>query len=230
MRYGRLTDWKFDEKKKSWTLALHDPADDKVVWTRNFPDRYFSYTASYGDRDLIFKFDLDSHTAKEAMKAAPALTAQAQAIRAKKSGALIKVLSGTTGEDAGSLVVELPANFSGTDGLNRAGDLLYVQGSDDRTAVYSISTGKQVLDLIGYVKALDPATGRVLTANRVGEGTVYNAKGVELAHYLVGDPIRFALFRQNAELVTILTADQKVRTLKVGSGGSDTSAKVSSPN
>jgi len=224
MRYGRLTDWKLDEKKNSWTLALHDPADDKVVWTRSFPDKFFGYTASYGDRDLIFKFELDSHIAKEAMKADPVLAAQAQGIRDKKSAALIKILSGKTGEDAGSLVVKLPPNFSGTDGLNRAGDLLYVQGSDDRTAVYSIATGKQVLDLIGYVRALDPATGRVLTANRVGEGTVYNAKGVELAHYLLGDPIRFALFRENAGVVTILTADQKVRTMKVGSGESDTSA------
>ena len=112
--------------------------------------------------------------------------------------------------------------------MNRAGDLLYVQGYDDRTAVYSILTGKQVLDLIGYVRALDPATGRVLTVNRVGEGTVYDAKGVELAHYLLGDPIRFALFRENAGVVTILTADQKVRTLKVGSGESEASAAAAS--
>lgn len=228
MRYGRLTDWKLDKKQNAWTLALHDPADDKVVWTRSFPDKFFSYTASYGDRDLIFNFELNSHMAKEAMKANPALAAQAQGIKDKKSAALIKILSGKTGEDAGSLVVELPPNFSGTDGLNRARDLLYVQGYDDRTAVYSILTGKQVLDLIGYVRALDPATGRVLTVNRVGEGTVYDAKGVELAHYLLGDPIRFALFRENAGVVTILTADQKVRTLKVGSGESEASAAAAS--
>jgi len=216
MRYGRLTDWKLDEKSKSWTLALHDPADDKVVWTRNFADRYFSYTSSYGDRDLIFNFDLGTHTAKEALKASPALAAEAQGIKDKKSAALIKILSGKTGEDVGSLVVELPPNYAGTDGLNRAGDVLYVAGVDDRTAVYSISTGKKVRDLIGYVMALDAETGRVFTANRVGEGTVYDAGGVELAHYLLGDPIRFALFRENAGLVTILTADQKVRTMRVG--------------
>lgn len=230
MRYGRLTDWKLDEKKKSWTMSLHDPADDKLVWSRNFPDRYFSYTTSVGDRDLIFKFDLSSHTAKEALKADPALAAEAVAIKDKKSAALIKILNGRTGEDVGSLVVELPPNYAGVDGLNRAGDLLYVQGVDDRTAVYSISKGKPVLDLIGYVMALDGPTGRVFTANRVGEGTVYDAGGVQLAHYLLGDPIRFAMFRDGAGLVTILTADQKVRTMKVGGAETATAAKLGAAN
>jgi len=116
-------------------------------------------------------------------------------------------------------VVELPPNYAGTDGINRAGDLLYVAGVDDRTAVYSMATGKQVRELVGYVITLDAGTGRVFTANRVGEGMVYGADGVELAHYQVGDPIRFALFREGATLVTILTADQKVRTMQVGVGG-----------
>ena len=226
MRYGRLTDWKLDDKKKSWTLSLNDPDDGKVIWTRNFSDKAFSYTASYGDRDLIFNFDLNTHTAKEALKQNPALAAQAQAIKYKKSAALIRILSGKTGEDVGSLVVELPPNYAGTEGLNRAGDLLYVAGVDDRTAVYSISTGKQVLDIIGYVMALDPATGRVFAANRVGEATVYDAGGVALEHYMLGDPMRFAMFRENATLVTILTADQKVRTMKVSASQS---AQVATP-
>jgi hypothetical protein len=215
MRYGRLTDWKMDPKKNSWALSLYNPADDKVMWSKNFPDRYFSYTASYGDRDLIFNFQLDSHTAKEAIKASAALATEARAIKNKTSARLIKVIDGKTGDEDGSLVVELPPNYADTDGLNRAGDLLYVAGVDDRTAAYSIATGKRVRDLIGYVMALDPETGRVFTANRVGEGVVYDGAGVELAHYQFGGPIRYALFREGGTLVTILTADQKVRTMKV---------------
>jgi len=216
MRYGRLTDWKQDIKKKTWVLSLHDPANNNVIWSRNFPDRYFNYTASYGNRDLIFNFQLNSHTAKEALKADAKLAEEQQVIKRKDSARLIEVLDGQTGEEGGSVVVELPPNYAGTDGINRAGDLLYVAGVDDRTAVYSMSTGKQVRELVGYVITLDAATGRVFTANRIGEGMVYGADGVELAHYQVGDPIRFALFREGATLVTILTADQKIRTMQVG--------------
>ena len=216
MRYGRLTDWKQDNKKKSWIFSLHDPANDNVIWSRNFPDRYFNYTASYGDRDLIFNFELNSRTAKDALKADAKLVGEQQAIKRKDSARLIEVLDGKTGEEDGSVVVELPPNYAGTDGINRAGDSLYVAGVDDRTAVYSMVTGKQMRELVGYVITLDAGTGRVFTANRVGEGMVYDANGAELAHYQVGDPIRFALFREGATLVTILTADQKVRTMQVG--------------
>jgi hypothetical protein len=218
MRYGQLTDWKLDEKKKNWTLSLYNPATDAVVWSKNFPDRYFSYTASYGSRDLIFDFTLSTHTAKEALKENATLAAEAQAIKDKKTARLIKVLDAKTGEEAGALVVELPPNFGGIDGLNRCGDLLYVAGVDDRTAVYSISTGKRVRDLIGYVGAVDAGSGRVFTSNRVGEGVVYDAQGAEVMHYQLGEPIRFALFREGASLVTILTADQRLRTLSVGAG------------
>jgi len=216
MRYGRMTNWKLDEKKKTWTLSMHDPANDSVLWSKSFPDRYFSYTPSFGARDLIFNFDLSSHTAKEAIKADAKLASEAQAISDKKRARLIKVVDGNTGDEDGSLVVELPPNFAGTYGLDRAGDLLYVRGVDDRTSVYSIATGKQVRQLIGYVMGLDPVTARVFTANRIGEGMVYGADGKELAHYHLGDPIRYALFREGATMVTILTADQKVRTMKVG--------------
>ena len=217
MRYGRLTDWKQDDKKKTWTLSQYDPATDKTQWTRSFPDRYFTYTASYGSRDLIFSFPLSSHTAKDALKANEALESEAQSIKNKSLGRLIQILDGKNGEEDGSLVVELPPNYAGTDGLNRAGDLLYVAGVDDRTTVYSIASGKRIRDLIGYVMALDPSTNRVFTANRVGEGVVYDAAGAELAHYQLGNPIRFALFREGAVMVTVITADQKVRTMKVAS-------------
>jgi hypothetical protein len=47
--------------------------------------------------------------------------------------------------------------------------------------------------LFGYVIALDPDTGRIFTANRVGEVVVYDSVEVELARYQMGGPIRFAL-------------------------------------
>ena len=44
---------------------------------------------------------------------------------------------------------------------------------------------------------------------------MYDASGAELAHYHLGDPICYALFRNDAKLVTILTADQKIRTMRI---------------
>ena len=66
--------------------------------------------------------------------------------------------------------------------------------------------------------ALDPETGRVCTSNRIGEALVYDAEGVELAHFTLGQPIRFGTLREHAEVLTVLTEDQRVRTLAIGRG------------
>ncbi len=218
MRYGRLTDWKLNEKKNTWTLAMCDPATNAKLWRREFPEKHFGYTASFGDRDLIFLFDLKSKTAKESLKANSKLADAASTIKNKDAARLIQVIDGKTGTDAGAVVLEMPPNFDNVDGINRAGDLLYVTGGDYRTTVYSLASGKQVRQLFGAVTALDPETGRVCTSNRVGEALVYDAEGVELAHFKLGQPIRFGTLREHAEVLTVLTEDQRVRTLAIGRG------------
>jgi WD40 repeat protein len=215
MRYGRLTDWKMDEKKKSWILSMYDPATDQALWSHTFPEKYFRYTSSYGGRDLIFNFELNSNSAKDALKSNATLAAEVQTVSDKKSARLIQILDGNTGAEVGSLIVELPPNFAGTDGFNRVGDTLYVEGVDGRTSVYSIATGKKDREFTGLVRALDPGTGRIFSATRLGEGVVYDPAGNELARYQVGEPIRYALFRDRATIITILTANQRVMTMQV---------------
>lgn len=218
MRLGQLSELKQDEKNNVWSLSMYDPSTHAVLWSKTFADSYFSYTSSYGSHDLIFDFDLDTHTAKDALKESTLLAAEASLVKDKRGARLIKILNGTSGENAGSLVVELPPNFAGTNGLNRCGDLLYVAGVDDRTSVYSIGTGKRLRDVIGYVAAIDTGTGRVFTSNRVGEGVVRDTQGMELAHFELDEPIRFAQFLEGANQMVILTADQRVRILSVGKG------------
>jgi myo-inositol-hexaphosphate 3-phosphohydrolase len=93
--------------------------------------------------------------------------------------------------------------------------LLYVSGEDNRTMVYALSTGKQLRQMFGEVEAVDPETGRVCTGNRRDEAVVYDAEGKELAHYHLGDAIRFGHFRNHGKELVVLTADQTVWTLKV---------------
>ncbi len=215
MRYGRLTEWVEDPKNKSWTLSLHDPVDDRVIWQRQFRDAHLGYTASYGDRDLLFSFGMKTTTAKEALQSDPKLSEEAAAVKNKEQAQLLQVVDGKTGKLAGAMVLELPLNYAGIDGVNRAGDLLYVAGNDGRTAVYSMTSGKEVRKVFGEVMAIDPATGRICTANRVGEAVVYTAEGEEIAHLHEGEPIRYAVFRQNGKVLTFLTAGQEVRTLEI---------------
>jgi hypothetical protein len=214
LRYGLLMEWKDDGKKGS-ELIMHKLSDYSTMWTKSFPAQTSWYTQSFGERDLIFNYPVKTEPAKTRVKADENLMNEVNALKDKNLGRLIEVVDQATGKTEAEMVLSLPLNYSGTEGLNRAGDLLYVSGEDNRTMVYALSTGKQLRQMFGEVEAVDPETGRVCTGNRRDEAVVYDAEGKELAHYHLGDAIRFGHFRNHGKELVVLTADQTVWTLKV---------------
>ncbi|HEY4359034.1 MAG TPA: M48 family metalloprotease [Acidobacteriaceae bacterium] len=207
MRYGLLMEWK-EGAKHSWVLTMHNLADNSVTWTRTFSDGAPRYTRSFGERDLIFNSPTSYSEVKAKIKADSALSGEAANIKVKEDGRLVEIVNAETGKTEAQMVLQLPLNFNGTDGLNRAGDLLYVTGADDRTMVYSLQTGKQLREIFGRVVALDPDTGKVCVANRRDETMVYDAEGKELAHYHLGAPLHFAHFKDKGKGLVMLSADQ----------------------
>ena len=140
----------------------------------------------------------------------------------KDNGRLIEVVDRMTGKTIAQMVLELPLNFNGTDGLNRAGDLLYMTSTDNRTVVYSLATGKQLRQIFGHIVAVDPESQRVCTVNRRDEAVVYDSNGKDLAHFRSGSTLRHASFREHGTQLILLTADQTVRTVGVASGDGTT--------
>jgi hypothetical protein len=214
LRYGLLMEWK-DNGKKGSELVMHKLSDDSTMWSKSFVSGAFWYTQSFGERELIFNYPLKTEAAKMRLKADTNLAAEANALKDKNLGRLIEVVNQTTGKTEVEMVLSLPLNYSGTDGLNRAGNLLYVAGEDNRTMVYALDTGKQLRQIFGEVEAVDPETGRVCAGNRKDEAVVYDAEGTEVAHFHLGDTIRFAHFRDHGKQLVVLTADQTVWTLRL---------------
>jgi hypothetical protein len=81
--------------------------------------------------------------------------------------------------------------------------------------VYSLNTAKQLRQIFGHVVVADGASKRICTANRRDEIVIYDTEGVELAHFTLGSPIRFARFRENGSRLILMTADQKIRTMEI---------------
>jgi hypothetical protein len=223
MNFGQLTEWK-QLKKGGWELTVHNLADAAVLWTKTFPDSSPKYTESYSGRELLFTSLLKLNSVKELLKQNPTLAAEAAGVKDKDNGRLIDVVDRTTGKSDAQMVLELPPNFNGTGGLNRAGDLLYMTSSDNRTVVYSLATGKQLRQIFGRVVAIDPESQRVCTVNRRDEAAVYDSSGKDLAHFRSGNTLRHASFREHGTKLILLTADQTVRTVGVANG--DTTATV----
>jgi hypothetical protein len=118
------------------------------------------------------------------------------------------------------LVIEVPLNYEGVGGISVLGDSLYLSGAGNRTFIYSVSTAARLREIFGYVIAADASSGYICTTNRLDEATVYNADGAQISNYRVGSPLRFAVFRNTGEggvELILLTADQTIRTMPIGS-------------
>jgi len=221
LSYRLLSEWK-DMGKSGFQFLLHNPADNAVVWGKTFPDGTPRYTRSVGGGNLLFTSQLKLGSVKTRVKANPTLATEAAGVKVKDNGRLLEVVETTTGKSLAEMVFELPLNYDGTEGLNSAGDLLYMTASDNRTVVYSLSTGKQLRQIFGTVIAIDYDSQRVCTVNRRDEAVVYDVYGKELAHFHVGSPLRYANFEGKGAQLMLLTADQTVRRVDVAKGDAGT--------
>jgi hypothetical protein len=170
----------------------------------------------------ILAFRLKSAFAKNRLKENAALQSEAAAVKDRDAAGIIQLLDDRTGNVLHELVLEVPMNYDGLDGINIVGDSLYLTSADNRTMVYAVSSGAQTRQIFGYVIAVDSASGRICTVNRSDEAIVYDAQGKELAHFNMGSPLRFAAFQDHSEAhadrLIVLTADQNVRTMEIPAG------------
>jgi hypothetical protein len=215
IQFGMLYEWK-DAGKQAKQLVVHRMSDGSELWTRTFNEGVPAYTASYGWKDLLFSFRLNSSYAKSQIKADPKLVNQAAAVKKKDDGRLVEVVDKATGKTIESVVVEVSEGYTGASGLNRVGDLLYASTGDHRTLVYSLTNGQQLRQMFGTIVAEDVGTGRVCLTNREDEAMVYDATGKELSHLQVGSPLRFTHFVDSGSRLMLLGADQVVRMVPIG--------------
>ncbi|HSU18586.1 MAG TPA: M48 family metalloprotease [Acidobacteriaceae bacterium] len=217
IQFGMLYEWK-DAGKQAKQLVVHRMTDGSELWTRTFSDGVPAYTASYGWKDLLFSYRLNSSYAKSQIKAEPKLASEAVAVKKRDDGRLVEVVDKATGKTIESAVVEMSEAYTGAGGLNRVGEQLYATTGDHRTQVYSLSNGQELRQMFGTVIATDETTARVCLTNRQDEAAVYDPAGQELMHLQIGSPLRFTSFVNSGSSLLLLGADQVIRIVPVRTG------------
>ena len=213
---GMFQEWTTPSKgKKATELIVHDVRDNSILWRRTFDEGRPSHDSNLIPGESLFAFRLKSDFAKARLSANATLAAQATTIKNRDRAGIIQVVDDRTGNILHEIAMDVPIDYEGFQGVRVIGDMLYATGRDNRTIVYSISTGTQVREFFGTVIAADRVSGRICTANRRGEAVVYDAQGQELAHFNMGSPLRYAVFHNNGDRLILLTADQKVRTMEI---------------
>ncbi len=215
VQYAILGEWK-DAGKHAQDLVVHRMSDGSELWRRTFSEGQPYYTESFGWKNMLFSFHLNSSYAKGQIKADATLAAEAAAVKKKDDGRFIEIVDAATGKTEASVVVSMSKAYSGTDGLNRVGDHLYATTADNRTQVFSLKDGHELREVFGRVWADNADTGRVCINNREDEAVVYDAEGKQLADLHLGSPLRFADFIAGGSKLVLLGADQVLRIVTIG--------------
>ncbi len=130
-------------------------------------------------------------------------------MRDHKGAYLLEVLDATTGNLRGQLLIDTGKGSFRVTRTFAEGDWVLVGDNENRTGVYSLSTGEQKAILFGTYSMLSTAAGILLVENETGQIDVYDLKSLE-KRALLTFPYHISAwaFSADGKRLFILTANQ----------------------
>jgi hypothetical protein len=201
-------------------LEIHSMKDNALLWSHNYPQETPACWTTVDDRAMILAWDLNSPGARNEIKALPALAPQIAALKDKKKGLLLEIVDKHTGQHLHELVVperDLSEGWSDTRRGMPVGDFVLVRGELDNTAIYRATDASRIGEVFGSPIAVNSDLHLFCARNRANEVVVYDAATAkEQFHYNFDAAVRLAVFQPATKGLLILTADQKVHTMALG--------------
>ncbi len=202
------------------TLEIHSIKDNALLWSRNYPQETPACWATVEDPAMILAWDLDSAGARTEIKGLPTLAPQIAALKDKKKGLLLEVVDKHTGQHLHELVVpdrDVSGGWSDTRRGVATGNFILIKGELDNTVIYRASDATRIGEVFGSPIAWNSDLHLFCARNRDNEIAVYDtATAKEQVHYSFDAAVRLAVFQPTTKVLLVLTADQKVHTMPLG--------------
>ena len=216
---GRLLIGWRDTENRTW--AVHDAATGKELWTRQFPKGSPPLARTEARHDtLMFYWRYGSDGARPVIDADPGIKDRFDALKASKDDvALVEVADLGTGTVRGHVLID----YSNIDLIGQfiaaVGDRVILTDSQNRTLVYSLSTGAQLGHAFGRPLDINRDGSMVAVQNDRGDVALYSIPALERIDGLVFPAeVAFARFSDDGGKLFLLTVDQVAYTLAVNAG------------
>lgn len=195
------------------TLEVQDVRDGHLLWSRTFPKELPDLTLDWQFNSLDLEWRVEEPAAKDEIKSNVFLQKRFAAMRDRQGAYLLDVLDATSGALRGQMLID---TGNGSFRVTRSfaqGDWVIVSDSENRTRVYSLSTGEQKAVFFGAQSMLSTAAGILLVENETGRVNVYDLKSLEKRAELAF-PYRISAmsFSGDGKRLLVLTANQMVYT------------------
>lgn len=200
------------------TMEVRDGRTASPLWSLAFPNERPRYWAAPRAGTITLLWPVSSKAVAAEAKDQPDLKAQLSALKEKQGDYLLKVLDLKSGKALGKLLIETgKGSFRITDVLT-SDDWVAISDTQNRTLVYSLSSGQQKGKVFGRLTALSPQSSLLCVENGEGLLTLHELASFEKRRQFTF-PSRISLvrFSDDGERLFVLTADQTVYLLDISS-------------
>ena len=195
--------------RKAVTFEVKNWIEDKVVWTRDFPNGVPRYAFDNYSGRLIFFWRLGTDEGKAKLKENPAVMAQAAALGDKANDYLIEVIDAFEQKTVGLMPLETGKGSFFVGSGQSEGDWLVLNDSEGRVLVYSISRGELRHRFFGRHASINPSRQQLVVENTPGELKLYDlATGDTLATYVLKGKAVFLRFNLQGNRLFVLNDAQ----------------------
>jgi len=199
-------------KKGNWenvVLNVKDARTMSVLWSTPFPKERPRHWLNSRSGTMALLWPVSTKAAAAEIKSSPALSAQMSGLKEKEGDYLLKVLDLHNGKPLGQLLIETGKGSFRIREVIVNGDLIVISDNQNRTLVYSLSTGRQKGKIFGGRADVSTASNLLAAENGDGLMTLYDLESIDKREQFTF-PSRISLLRfsEDGKRLFILTANQ----------------------
>ena len=193
-------------------IEIQDTPSYKPLWSKAFPKE--APQVWMGSFTMVLAWPVSSNAAKAEIKNDPKLGQQLAAMKEKEGDYFLMVLDSRTGEPRGRLLIETGKGSFRISNVFTSGDWAVFTDTENRTLLYSLSTGEQKGRVFGSRAAISVASGLLCVENARGQLTLYDLASMEkLDQFTFSNAVELARFSADGKSLFVLSANQTVYLL-----------------
>jgi len=214
----------FNRNKKNggyWenvTMEIRDAVTLSPLWSLSFPQERPRYWVAPRDGTMTLLWPVSSKAASSAVKGNPNLAQQLKTLKEKEGDYFLRVLDVKSGKPLGELLIETgKGSFRITD-MATSGDWVVISDNQNRTLVYSLSSGQQKAKVFGKLAAVSTVGNLLCVENGEGLLNLYELTSfAERQRFTFPTRVSFVRFSEDGKRLFVLAADQTVYLLNLSS-------------
>ncbi len=170
------------------------------------------------EQTMVFSWPVTASAAQAEIKNAPGLNKQLATMKEKEGDYFLQVVNAGTGKAIGRLLIETGKGSFRISRVFAAGDWVVISDTQNRTLVYSLSTGEQKGKVFGGKAAISSVSRLLCVENESGQLILYDLGSMgERDRFTFSSPVSLARFSPDGKSLFVLTARQTVYLLDVSS-------------